>query len=332
MSSSCIEHSILLGLSDFPCNVEPQCPRCTNALTLQSLKGKISQDVHSSWKLKKALQNQEEKYVVVVREVVQKGVNDLEASVNRRDETFKKQLQDILDISNVNTKYMHLLSLLAAQYRHSCPHIVSLVPVVKDYQDSLKDGDPNNPNKPNSRENVLEKMKNWYKTNTKQTYEVTFYCSHSYEQGHDPFRIEVEREWVVKCVPWLQMCLEVITQAANMNKIPIPPLKLKEFEIIWKFLKGVSNSETIQVFRTLASEDTEGKQARETAKKFAGEHFEALANIVAPHSEKWTSKMMLVQGKEGTPVWVNKNQLKALGYSLRDRSLIEHRASDTYEA
>ena len=74
---------------------------------------------------------------------------------------------------------------------------------------------------------------------------MVFYCSHSYEPGHPPFEIKVAKDWVVKSLAWLPMCLKIITGVATAKGKPIPAFKLLEYEMIGNFLDGMRNSDTV---------------------------------------------------------------------------------------
>jgi hypothetical protein len=174
------------------------------------------------------------------------------------------------------------LTKLIAEKHFKCPHLVRIYPV-------------ENQVRGNPWSDFMEQF-------VKQKFNVVFYCSRTRLPGHDPFVIELKKEWIAKLTPWVKMSFKVLTGVAFPALSPIWDL----FPIS-KELKLFDDDQ--EPAGSLPAQNTIALEKFDRARSYAGEaliFIEAQANKRV-NAEIWKPMMELcADDTNRTAVWVKK--------------------------
>jgi hypothetical protein len=138
-------------------------------------------------------------------------------------------------------------------------------------------------------------LKTWFKKLGKQKYNVVFYCERSFQPGHEPFEISVNRKWMVTVAPWLRIAINI---AANWDPSKLAPAVLKEFQLFRKDTKEMK-----ALIEALGKVDNDGQ-----LQTLQGDAFEAIRKMAnkKENLKKWRNDMEPVVGEIGRTMWVKK--------------------------
>ncbi len=161
-------------------------------------------------------------------------------------------------------------------------------------------------------------LKEWFSRLGKQTYEVVFYCAHSGEPGHDPFEISVNRKWVVKVLPWLQIVLDI---AAELDPTKVASAVISAFPIV------KHSKEMKALIDELKKEEKHGEK-QNLEGMVALEAIAGKANK-PENLQYWEGKLVSVFNENERTIWVkNKEEYKTFySASLRTKlpvDLLDH--------
>ncbi len=223
------------------------------------------------------------------------NMQDVKLVVDKIDQSTQKQLEMLQSLTNAQDRSLAALSYLTAKQFKECPNLVWVSPV------SVEDTDLRNP-------------MYWIRNTVRQKYEVVFICAHSGERGHEPFEIEVPRDWIVNVAPWLKVCLQVLkcmTNASTAHGFPFPTgdvdflqkhVQLKtclDSLIKVEMHEVLSHGEKLLEKGTPMPIDTFGEMITIT-----GDAFKVIAEKAKSES-KWKPPVMVpVLDQNGTPLWV----------------------------
>ncbi|KAI2492666.1 serine/threonine kinase [Fragilaria crotonensis] len=218
--------------------------------------------------------------------------DDVKVGFDENRAQLQKQLRVLMGLKKGLDRSLAALAHLSADQFKECPNLVWMTPVVVD-------------------KTILEHPKKWF---TKK-YSVVFICARSGEPGHEPFEIDMPREWIVKIAPWLKLCLKVIKVIAKSQALPFPDPDLPFFEqceTMNAFLDSVLQEASHAVVthceacEALLENDTMSIDTYGQVQTLAGGAFKFRAEKARKEKRsQWMPPQMVpVLDENGTPIWV----------------------------
>ena len=286
--TSCIENKILRGLVGLAGGRQIVCPfdGCSShPFRDDYLYGRVSIEVYTLYIQQKT---RETEYGALLFEIknISDQCYDIGKGVNRSNELLEDQVKRIDKLAQGLDRNTALLSLLAAEHLKKCPHLVWITPV------AVSSFEP----------------KEWVKSVTKQKYKIIFICAHSYQPAHEPFEVELPRDWIVKVAPWLKLCLKILILSAHCMGLPFPIPNLErtvQFNLMAACLNSVARQGTI-VCDTVLEQDMIQIENFQQVQELASDAFQCIAEIANAEnrSKIWRSKMIPVYDTKRGVIWV----------------------------